>query len=162
MPFLTRHVRLIYLSYALFSLAIAYVYEYYFKVLPCDLCIYYRYLIFSFVFLIALSYCVKIQKILQAWVLLLFCFSSYQVAVEHKWIKELGICSKDMIFDSKNFYNKTKKDQKKIILDNMRKSSIPCDEVRFKFFGISGNIFNAILLFLLFLLPFDLQKKKKF
>lgn len=147
------------LTISIIVISIALIAEYFFEVIPCQMCIYQRYsyyliIIFTLIYLISK----KISLVIYYWVInLLFAigifFATWHVGIEQKILPGLTGCS--------NALNKseTLEDLKDQITNQ---SIVSCDEIIWSFMGISMATWNLLLLVLLFTLGITLTLQKSF
>lgn len=137
--------------YAASSLIFAYIAEHRWNVLPCSLCYYYRYLLFFWILLLFLSFFYyRFKKIALFFMPFLICFSLYQVGVEYKWWTSPESCSKKITSQREQLKLTPQEKIARLREDLLNASPVPCDEIRWKLWGLSANLWNLIALLCLF------------
>ena len=142
------------------AISIALIAEYFFEILPCEMCLYQRYP-YYFIIIFSLVYFFT-KKTPLAWYYWIINFSFiiglfislWHVGIEQKILPGLSGCS--------NIIEKTSslKNLKEQIINQ---SIINCNEITWSFIGISMATYNSLLLILLLLLniKFTLENSYK-
>lgn len=128
-----------------------YISENFFNIYPCQLCYYQRYLTILLVVLCFFQYFFK--NFFKFNLLVLFCswlFNLYQVGVEHHLWKGPESCT-GALLDFKTSSSLSSQEQIKSFEKALsKKQVVRCDEVKWRIFSISVNIWHqlALLIFL--------------
>jgi disulfide bond formation protein DsbB len=133
-----------------FLLIMGFLAEYAFDIKPCILCIYQRYflgLLLSLNFLLTII--LKQRLNFSTWLLVFFvticgcCFAFYQIGVESHWWKGPEFCSSNL--EVPDFSNLSEKESVVAFQNMLSKSKIVrCDQVNWRIFTISANIWMLI------------------
>ena len=124
---------------ATFALLIAFVAQYAFKILPCPLCIYERYLYMGILSLALVSFFQDHPFFLPLMNLLIgigVALSIYHLGVEFLWWKAPSSCTGAPV-DAINFED--------FQAQFMKKPLARCDRVRWVIFGFSATLWNVFL-----------------
>lgn len=142
-----------YLLWFVFTLSLvavlgAYVFEIFFKAIPCTLCYYQRY-IYVFIFALAL-YGLIVKRVFKKRILLFLSalvflgnaiVAAYQVLVEQKILPLPQVCRPQKVAaDSFAAF--------KSGLLGAEKAPIPCDFISFELFGVSMAGYNTVICFI--------------
>ncbi len=136
----SKKIPLIFLLSSLFALALAYIAQYVFAIIPCKLCFYERIPYFVVILLSFLSL-FKTHRIITY---MMFCsylagvvISFYHVGLEFHWFSDILGCTEKVNFD-----NLSLDEMKSNLLDPSRITS--CSRPEFMFLGISMAGWNLI------------------
>ena len=134
------------LAFSFLSLAIAYFIQYILGHKPCNLCLIERIPYLASLILISLIFIInKFEKLIASIVLLFFIFGSvvsfYHVGIEQGFFSESFVCD----------LGSTGMDMSKedLLKQLQNKPQISCEEVTFRFFGLSLATINTVILVML-------------
>jgi disulfide bond formation protein DsbB len=136
--------------FATFSLLGAYYVQYKWHIMPCQLCIYQRYVLMAVItlslFSSLLSFLYPLAR-LALWCS--FCLNTYQIGVEQKWWSAPAFCHRSI--ESKG---NTMNDKMSAVLNSIQsnaQSMPPCDKITWKIHGIPATLWfeGALILVLL-------------
>ncbi|UTO55960.1 disulfide bond formation protein B [Neoehrlichia mikurensis] len=134
---------MLFLLFSVIALAVAYIAQFLFNFIPCELCIYERIPYFIIIILCIMSFFVKHKMIFISICLcyvLNICISTYHVGLEHGWFSDVLGCSSNINLNGLSF-----NDVKTSLL---RTNVAYCNVPSFIFLGISmagWNLFYSIM-----------------
>lgn len=149
--------KIIILFLSLIPLAIVYISEYFFEILPCKLCIYQRipYVIVGVITIVNIIKLFRnvLNKIINLTIEILliinFSIAIFHYGIERRFFRFQSNCLNNL-GDAENF-----EDYKKMLANQ---DYILCDQVSYEFFGVPISIWNAIYAFFFFLLVIKFNK----
>lgn len=133
-----KNIQIVLLTACFFCFAFSSFAEFVLDKKPCALCLVTRYSYLSFVVFLALSLKTSSSRLQKIIVCLMFgsvCFSLYHLGVENHWWAGPAKCSAKISTSMK---------------DLMARSSVKCDVVNWKIFGISSTLYNLCFMAAIF------------
>ncbi len=136
--------------FAVFSLLGAYWAEYKWKIMPCQLCLYQRYILIMIIPLSLFSLFLRfLYPLARLGLWCSFMLNSYQIGVEQKWWEAPAFCGRAI-----ESQGNSKEDKMKAIyhaLQNQDKSLPPCDKITWRIHKVPATFWfeGALTLMLL-------------
>lgn len=160
-----KNVNLILFLFFSASLIIAFAAEAFYKIRPCHLCLYIRYLYWLVLSLTALRLRWPFSGLLR-WgqfftVLSALALSGFHAGVEKKWWEAPAVCSNPVLENDTNKVSMTVQQRIAMIRQNIESAEIiRCDRVNWSILGVSVTVWNTIALFFIALFLFFNGKHK--
>lgn len=143
--------------FCLLSLLIAFVLEIFFHVLPCPLCIYQRYIMFSMGVLSFLTLRFNsLNMISSIFIVISLSLNTYQIGVEQRWWEQPDSCRQKVV--SMSDLKKMDDFEKKAALKKMK--VVPCNIISWRFLGLPMTIWLEMCLLFFLLYRFSLKSKQ--
>tara|TARA_B100001057_G_scaffold457932_1_gene506658 strand:+ start:104 stop:589 length:486 start_codon:yes stop_codon:yes gene_type:complete len=132
---------------SIITLGSAFIIEYFFGYIPCNLCKIERIPYGLSIIILITNYNFKGNQIFYSVLLMLVFSFSIIISIYHLFIEQ-GFIDESTLCASENVNLLTKEE----ILNSLKKLSISCKDVAFKIFGFSLTIYNMIISIIMFIL----------
>ena len=133
--------------FSILILGTAFIIEYYFGYMPCNLCKIERIPYGLSIIILITNYSFRGNQIFYSVLLMLVFSFSIIISIYHLFIEQ-GFIDESTLCASENVNLLTKEE----ILNSLKKLSISCKDVAFKIFGFSLTIYNMIISIIMFIL----------
>lgn len=144
------------------AIAVAYISQYFFNVIPCELCFYHRYPLMAII--VIGSILIKYNTLFFRFLLILLTLvgliiSTYHLGVEQHWWKGPERCTTPIFnLDGLTTTQKLAKLRAQMSKTNLL---VPCDQVSWRIFGLSAVLWSVLMYLFLCILSWIVYEQKK-